>query len=109
MAIARSQWGGSEQVPALPEEKWLCADDLVNPLQWRSRRTGDYITLPSGRKKLKDFMIDEKIPRVERDRLALLADGSHVLWIYGHRISEAVKITENTQLVLHVRRITNGI
>jgi len=109
VAIARSQWGGSEQVPALPEEKWLCADDLVNPLQWRSRRTGDYITLPSGRKKLKDFMIDEKIPRVERDKLALLADGSHVLWIYGHRISEAVKITENTQLVLHVRRITNGI
>ena len=54
-------------------------------------------------------MIDEKIPREVRETVPLLADGSHVLWVYGYRISETVKITENTQQVLHVRRITNGI
>ena len=31
-----------------------------------------------GRKKLKDYMIDEKIPQKQRDQLWLLADGSHI-------------------------------
>ena len=109
MAAARRQWGGHEQVPAWPEEKWLSGDALLNPPEWRNRRPGDYIMLAGGRKKIKDFMIDEKIPREIRDQIPLLVDGSHVLWMYGYRISEAVKITENTQRVLHVRRITNGI
>ena len=61
-----------------------------------------------GRKKLKEFLIDEKVPREERDRLPLLADGSHVLWVFGYRISDEVKITENTQQVLHIRRKSNG-
>ena len=109
MAQARSQWGSREQVPALPEEKWLSADELTELPVWRTRRPGDYITLGSGRKKLKEFMIDAKIPREERERIPLLTVGSQVLWVYGYRISEAVKITENTQRVLHVRRIKNGI
>jgi tRNA(Ile)-lysidine synthase len=93
----------------LPEEKWLSADGLLDMPVWRTRKPGDYITLGNGRKKLKEFMIDEKIPREVRETVPLLADGSHVLWVYGYRISETVKITENTQQVLHVRRITNGI
>ena len=108
-AAVCSQWGCPEQIPALPEEKWLSADGLLDMPVWRTRKPGDYITLGSGRKKLKEFMIDEKIPREVRETVPLLADGSHVLWVYGYRISETVKITENTQQVLHVRRITNGI
>ena len=108
LETARRQWNSREQVPALPEEKWLSADELKQRPVWRTRRTGDYIVAAGGRKKLKDFMIDEKIPRAERDSLPLLADGAHVLWVFGYRISDAVKITENTQRVLHVRRICDG-
>ena len=61
-----------------------------------------------GHKKLKEFLIDAKVPREERDTLPLLADGAHVIWVYGYRISDAVKITENTQQVLHIRRKSNG-
>ena len=35
-------------------------------------------------------------------RLWLLADGSHILWIIGWRISEAVKINGNTGKVLKI-------
>lgn len=101
---ARQEWDSPDVVPALPEEKWLRADELRQPV-WRTRRPGDYIMAAGGRKKLKDFMIDEKIPRAERESLPLLADGAHVLWVYGYRISDGVKITQNTQRVLHVRRI----
>ncbi len=108
LAVAAEQWNSQQQIPALPEEKWLSADLLEQMPVWRTRRPGDYIIAAGGRKKLKDFLIDEKVPRSERDQIVLLADGSHVLWVVGYRISDAVKITENTQQVLHVRRISNG-
>ena len=67
----------------------------------RSRQAGDYITLADGRKKtVRRFMIDEKIPRDQRDAVALLADGSHVMWIIGYRISEYYKIGPDTVRVL---------
>ena len=92
----------------MPDEKWLDADRLEQLPTWRTRKAGDYIMAAGGRKKLKDFMIDEKIPRSERELLPVLADGAHVLWVLGYRISDGAKITENTQRVLHVRRIYNG-
>ena len=64
---------------------------------------GDYLTLPSGgRKTLKSWMIDEKIPRQEREKIWLLAEEKHILWIVGHRISAYYKITEQTKTILEV-------
>ena len=39
----------------------------------------------------------------ERDELLLLADGAHIVWIPGHRISEAYKVTEETRNILKVQ------
>lgn len=55
----------------------------------RYRQSGDYIVLKAGRKKLKDVFIDDKIPREERDSIPLLALGSEIIWIVGHRRSAA--------------------
>ena len=64
----------------------------------------DYLQIDSqgGRKKLKDYFIDLKIPKEERDKLLLVADGSHILWIigYGNRISEGYNISDSTKRVL---------
>ena len=48
-------------------------------------------------------MIDEKIPREQRDRTWLLADGDHVMWVIGYRISEYYKITEGTRRILEAK------
>ncbi len=74
----------------------------------RFRRTGDYLTISDGagnriRKSLKDYMIGEKIPREMRDRIPVLAEGSHVLWLLGYRISEYYKINGNTKCILQVK------
>ncbi len=83
--------------------KWFDYDKIKDTLSVRHRLPGDYITLSSGgRKLLKAYMIDEKIPRDERGRLLLLAEGSHILWIVGLRISEYYKVTEETRTVLQV-------
>ena len=70
----------------------------------RTRQPGDYLEInrEHGRKKLKDYFIDCKIPREEREQLPLLAEGSHVLWVPGLRISEAYKVTEQTKRLVKV-------
>lgn len=52
-------------------------------LELRARRPGDRIRLPAGTKLVSDLLVDRKVPREERDRLRLLADGSEVLWVEG--------------------------
>ena len=83
--------------------KWFDYDKIKDTLSLRHRQPGDYLTLPSGgRKTLKSWMIDEKIPRQEREEIWLLAEEKHILWIVGHRISAYYKITEQTKTILEV-------
>ena len=98
-----------EKIPEKTYTKWLDYDRISNGLVLRTRRTGDFLVVnrAGGRKKLKDYMIDEKIPREKRDRILLLASGSEIFWVVGYRISESCKIRENTERVLRVQ-ITGG-
>ncbi|VAX22299.1 tRNA(Ile)-lysidine synthetase [hydrothermal vent metagenome] len=50
---------------------------------FRTRNPGDFLRIKgmSGRKKLKTFFIDRKIPSGMRDRIPLMACGSEILWI----------------------------
>ncbi|WP_091236892.1 tRNA lysidine(34) synthetase TilS [Anaerobium acetethylicum] len=95
----------NQQIPEKTYTKWFDYDKIKFNLQLRTRKSGDYIQVNSvgARKKLKAYLIDEKIPAEERDRILLLADGSHILWVFGHRISEAYKVTEETKRILIVR------
>ncbi len=55
-----------------------------------------------GRKTLKRFLIDQKVPREVRDQILVLAEGNQVLWVVGYRISEYYKIAEDTHTILQV-------
>ncbi len=93
-----------EEIPVNQYTKWFDYDTIEHSLSIRTRENGDYITLDGKghRKLLKRWMIDEKVPREERDRMLLLADGNHILWIIGHRISDSYKVSEATRRVLAV-------
>ena len=95
----------NEEIPVNRYTKWFDYDKIENSLSIRTRENGDFITLDGqGHKKLlKRWMIDEKIPREEREQILLLADGRHVLWIMGHRISDNYKVTAATKRVLVAR------
>jgi tRNA(Ile)-lysidine synthase len=84
--------------------KCLSCDTIVSDVCFRKRQTRDYLVINAqgGRKKLKDYMIDQKIPRDRRDDIWLVADGSHVLWLPGYRISEAARVTEDTERVMKI-------
>lgn len=79
-------------------------DIIKHGVSIRTRRQGDYITIhPDGRtQKLKAYFINEKIPQEERDKILLIADGSHILWIVGHRVNYAYQTNEKTNRVLEI-------
>ena len=84
--------------------KWFDCDRIKGTPVVRTRQMGDYITLAGGSKKaLRRFMIDEKIPADMRDQVALLADGDHIMWVIGWRISSYYKIGPDTKRVLQVK------
>ena len=89
------------EIPKNQYTKWFDYDKINVGLSIRYRKNGDYLTLSGGgKKKLRRFMIDEKIPEDERDRIPVLADGDHVLWVVGYRISDYYKITDETEHIL---------
>ena len=89
-------------VPKSLNTIYIDADKIKHELVVRSRETGDVFSPigMKGSKKLKDYFIDKKIPRENRDQVLLLADGSEIVWILGSIISEKYKITSNTQNVI---------
>ncbi len=103
---------GSLSAKALPQKSYTkCFDyDIIEySLSARYRRPGDYLTIDGeGRKqKLKAYFINEKIPAEERGRRLLIADGEHIVWIPGMRMSSAYQIGEHTKRILKIS-ITEG-
>ena len=74
----------------------------------RNRRLGDaFEKFGGGTKKLKDYLIEKKIPQRERDALLLLCKGEKVIIICGIEISDAVKVDKDTKFVLQCTSITD--
>ncbi|BAL83882.1 putative tRNA(Ile)-lysidine synthase [Selenomonas ruminantium subsp. lactilytica TAM6421] len=85
--ILQGEWRKPDGHKTLPHELYLDPANFSEPLVLRTRRPGDFMQLPGGRKKLKKLLIDDKIPQEERDRLLLLAAGSEIIWMIGRRRS----------------------
>lgn len=80
-----------------------CMQDSV--LCIRFRKAGDVIQPfgAPGRKKLKDFFIDSKIPSSERNNILLFAINSEIIWIPGIRRSNYALIDDTTSRAIMIR------
>lgn len=80
-----------------PKEGVLYLDYRKVPktASWRFREDGDvFEKFGGGKKKLKSFLIDKKIPQRKRNFLPVLADGNEIYAIAGVEISEKVKVED---------------
>ena len=91
-----------ENVPDDGYTKWMDYAKMSDDLCLRTRKTGDYLVInkKGNEGNLKNYMINEKIPKSERNDIPLLASGSKIYWVVGHRISEDVKVTDETNVVI---------
>jgi tRNA(Ile)-lysidine synthase len=55
------------------------------------------------KKKISDFLINEKISLNEKQHVMVLCSGKSVLWVIGKRIDNRFKINENTSSVIEIR------
>ncbi len=88
----------------------LDAERIPEDAVLRRRQPGDWMQPlgMAGRRKVKDILIDDHVPRSQRENLLFLAAGSRVLHILGtQRIDESVKVSDSTResIVLWTKNI----
>ena len=88
--------------PPQPHQAYLDYDSLPGLLMLRSRWPGARFHPQGapGAKKLKDFLIDQKVPRHRRDDCLLVTADDEVVWVIGKRIAHPYRVTGKTSQVL---------
>lgn len=86
-------------------EALLDLDALPGPLLVRTRRPGDRIwpVGMEGSQKLQDILVDQKLPRRQRDRVPVLVAGDQVVWAIGYRLDRRFLAGPSTQRRLLLR------
>ncbi len=85
--------------------KYIDYDKVSGELWIRRRKSGDKFSPLGlgGSKKLKDYMIDKKIPQDKRNSIPILCDNSGIIWVIGYGLSDKYKITKETKQTLRIK------
>lgn len=96
-----------EGIPRDESIQVVNADHLRFPLEIRKWQAGDsfYPLGMTKRKKVSDFLVDKKVNLFEKERVNVLLSGNDIVCIFGHRIDDRFKLTDETHSVLHIERI----
>jgi tRNA(Ile)-lysidine synthase len=89
----------NSQVAALDLEK------LQFPLTIRPWQAGDFF-YPLGmlqRKKISDFLIDQKVPLLLKQKVYVLESAGQIAWVIGYRIDDRFKVKEITKQVYELQ------
>lgn len=87
-----------------PQMAQLDAEKLQWPLRLRRWREGDRF-VPfgmTGKKKVSDFLIDEKVSMMEKQRQFVLLSGDEIVWVVGRRIDDRFRLDDQTDEVLRI-------
>ncbi|MEO1438179.1 MAG: tRNA lysidine(34) synthetase TilS, partial [Bacteroidota bacterium] len=82
---------------------YLDADKLPDQLVWRKWVEGDVfhpLGLSTGRQKISDFLINNKVNRTQKQKTYVLTASDQIAWLAPHRIAEPFKLSTSTKNVL---------
>lgn len=93
-----------KDIPQKIYTKWFDYGIIKSSLYIRTRQAGDNIVIDEKghQKKLKSWFVDEKIPKEVRDSQLLLAENNDILWVLGHRMSQAYQVKQSTKWILQI-------
>lgn len=101
------QWNLSkpDQFPTQKNSALIDHDKLKFPLILRRWQTGDTfcpLGMNGQQQKLKDFFVNTKLSRFEKEKVWLLVSDNKICWVVGYRLDERYKITDDTKEVLQI-------
>ena len=99
---------GKEECIGLPTSKYAKAFDyakIKGDLILRSRQAGDKMRPIGlkGTKKIKDILIEKKVPPENKYKYPVLCDDNGILWLFDYRIGEDYKIDDTTETVIRIQ------
>ncbi len=89
-----------------PHIAQLDADKLKFPLRVRRWQEGDWF-IPfgmTGKKKVSDLLIDEKVSMAEKRRQFVMLSGDDIVWVIGRRIDDRYRLTRDSENVLRITK-----
>lgn len=98
----------SEILDCIPQKtytKWFDYDKIETSFLVRHRKSGDYLTIDKqmNRKSFQRYLMENKVPAAQRDLIWVIADGAHVMWVPGGRMSAYYKVTDQTKTILQIQ------
>lgn len=79
--------------------------DKLGHLVLRTWKEGDWF-MPlgmTGRKKLSDYFVNAKVPRIEKHSTPILESDGAIVWLCGHRLDRRFSISDSTKRALELR------
>lgn len=96
--------------PRLPATEYLYLPD-IRGVCLRHKQSGDYITPlgAPGRKLLKKYLIDKKIPLQQRGQLVVVARGHEILAVLGVTVAQCAAVTDGCNDIYKLALLNNPI
>lgn len=72
------------------------------PLSLRNFKAGDHFQpfgMQGRSKKVQDLMVDHKLEHYEKERLLLVTNEDHIIWVIGLRLDERGKVTPTDKII----------
>lgn len=92
-------------IKASPEKAYFDYEKMKGQMFIRNRLPGDTFR-PSGTrgtKKLKDFFMDQKVPKEKRDSVPLIVGQDGIIWVVGYRVDERYMVDQNSETILTIQ------
>ncbi len=85
-------------------EIFLDAATVQFPLTLRTWKQGDSFQPLGmrGKKKISDFLIDQKVPFIEKPAVLVLESAGQICWVVNYRLDDRCKVTDKTTKLLKI-------
>ena len=99
-----AEYDPSDPIHAEKETASLDFDKLSFPLELRNWKPGDSFHPfgMKGKKKISDFLIDEKVSLPDKENTWVLCSSGKIAWVVGKRIDHRFRITHGTSRIFRI-------
>lgn len=110
--FSRAFEDNERKIPKNNCTKWFDYAKINGMLEFRHPEEGDFLWLDEQgdrKKPLNRLLIDRHVPREDRRKIWILAEGSHVVWIPElDRVSAGYYVSDRTEEILCIKMITES-